>query len=91
MIYGFNTSIISSSPVSVCIASSIGLERSRLKIPISDLASMTYLPDNVDLAIFFQQGSIKLQCPVIVAEHVVTVRRLIILERCFVGSPSGKE
>lgn len=45
MIYGFNTSIISSSPVSVCIASSIGLERSRLKIPIIDLASMTYLPD----------------------------------------------
>ena len=45
MIYGFNTSIISSSPVSVCIASSIGLERSKLKIPIIDLASMTYLPD----------------------------------------------
>ena len=44
-----------------------------------------------DAHLDIQQGSIKLQCPVIVAEHVVTVRRLIILERCFVGSPSGKE
>ena len=45
IMYGFKTSMISSSPVSVCIANSIGLDKSRLKIPMIDFASITYLPD----------------------------------------------
>ena len=43
--YGFNTSRTSSSFPSVCIASSMGLDKSRLKIPIMDFASITYLPE----------------------------------------------
>ena len=43
--YGFNTSIISSRFVSVCIAKSIGLDKSKLKIPMMDFASITYLPE----------------------------------------------
>ena len=35
----------SSSPSSAWMFRSIGLERSRLKMPMMDLASTTYLPD----------------------------------------------
>ncbi len=43
--YGLMTSKIASTSSSAWMARSIGLERSRLKIPIIDFASITYLPE----------------------------------------------
>jgi len=45
IMYGFKASRISFRLSSVWMARSIGLERSRLKIPMMDFASMTYLPE----------------------------------------------
>lgn len=42
---GFNFSRISSTSFSLWIFRSIDFERSRLKIPMMDFASMTYLPE----------------------------------------------
>ena len=43
--YGARTASIVSISVSAWIFKSIGLDKSRLKIPMIDLASITYLPD----------------------------------------------
>ena len=45
MMYGLKRLMISSMLLSAWIFKSIGLERSRLKMPIMDFASITYLPD----------------------------------------------
>ena len=45
MMYGLRASSTSSRLVSVWIAKSIGLDKSKLKIPMMDFASMTYLPE----------------------------------------------
>ena len=45
MMYGAKIVTISSTCDSEWIFKSIGLERSKLKIPIMDFASITYLPD----------------------------------------------
>ena len=43
--YGARTASIVSISVSAWIFKSIGLDKSRLKIPMIDFASITYLPD----------------------------------------------
>ena len=43
--YGARTASIVSISVSAWIFKSIGLDKSKLKIPMIDLASITYLPD----------------------------------------------
>ena len=45
MMYGARTVIISSMFSSAWMFRLIGLDRSRLKIPIMDFASITYLPE----------------------------------------------
>ena len=45
MMYGSSAARMSSMFPSAWMLRSIGLERSRLKIPMMDLASITYLPD----------------------------------------------
>ena len=45
MMYGFKAAKMLSTSSSAWIFKSIGLDKSKLKIPMIDFASITYLPD----------------------------------------------